>query len=73
MSSNSIASNRWMSEKMDGFDLSPNSNSDNEEEGVHVLAVDDSLVDRKVIERLLKISSCKGKACLSLRGVIKYY
>ncbi|RDX58542.1 Two-component response regulator ARR5, partial [Mucuna pruriens] len=26
---------------------------------LHVLAVDDSLVDRKVIERLLKISSCK--------------
>lgn len=32
--------------------------SDSEE--VHVLAVDDSLVDRKVIERLLKISACKG-------------
>lgn len=29
---------------------------------IHVLAVDDSLVDRKVIERLLKISSCKGEA-----------
>lgn len=28
---------------------------------LHVLAVDDSHVDRKVIERLLKISSCKGK------------
>lgn len=28
---------------------------------VHVLAVDDSLVDRKVIERLLRITSCKGK------------
>lgn len=28
---------------------------------IHVLAVDDSLVDRKVIERLLKISSCKGE------------
>jgi hypothetical protein len=27
---------------------------------LHVLAVDDNLVDRKVIERLLKISSCKG-------------
>ena len=27
---------------------------------LHVLAVDDSLVDRKVIERLLKNSSCKG-------------
>lgn len=40
---------------MDSFDLSP---SDSEE--VHVLAVDDSFVDRKVIERLLTISSCKG-------------
>nr|XP_043631056.1 two-component response regulator ARR17 isoform X2 [Erigeron canadensis] len=30
-----------------------------EEEEVHVLAVDDSVVDRKVIERLLKITSCK--------------
>ena len=29
-------------------------------EELHVLAVDDSFVDRKVIERLLKISSCKG-------------
>ncbi|KAJ0678425.1 putative response regulator and transcription factor RR-A-type family [Helianthus annuus] len=29
------------------------------ETDVHVLAVDDSLVDRKVIERLLKITSCK--------------
>lgn len=27
---------------------------------LHVLAVDDSHVDRKVIERLLKISACKG-------------
>lgn len=27
---------------------------------LHVLAVDDSIVDRKVIERLLRISSCKG-------------
>ncbi|KAG8379075.1 hypothetical protein BUALT_Bualt07G0050500 [Buddleja alternifolia] len=43
----------------------------------HVLAVDDSLVDRKVIERLLKISSCKVTAvesgsralqCLGLDG-----
>lgn len=32
---------------------------------LHVLAVDDSLVDRKVIERLLKISSCKGLIFLS--------
>lgn len=27
---------------------------------LHVLAVDDSIVDRKVIERLLRISACKG-------------
>ena len=27
---------------------------------LHVLAVDDSFVDRKVIERLLRISACKG-------------
>lgn len=30
---------------------------------LHVLAVDDSHVDRKVIEKLLKISSCQGKYC----------
>ena len=36
---------------------------------LHVLAVDDSLVDRKVIERLLKISSCKG---IDYRGSYKY-
>lgn len=28
---------------------------------LHVLAVDDSIVDRKFIERLLRVSSCKGK------------
>ncbi|MED6124006.1 arsenicals resistance [Stylosanthes scabra] len=44
-------------------------------EEVHVLAVDDSLVDRKVIERLLKISSCKvtvvdsGISALQLLGL----
>ncbi|OIV94536.1 hypothetical protein TanjilG_25598 [Lupinus angustifolius] len=40
------------------FDLSPMEGS----EDVHVLAVDDSLIDRKFIERLLKISSCKVTA-----------
>ncbi|KAI4328315.1 hypothetical protein L6164_020678 [Bauhinia variegata] len=44
------------SEKADSFDLSPP-----ESDEVHVLAVDDSLVDRKVIERLLKISACNCK------------
>ncbi|KAJ6903976.1 two-component response regulator ARR5-like [Populus alba x Populus x berolinensis] len=71
MGSNSIVSNRWMSEKMNCLDLSPNSNSDNEEEEVHVLAVDDSLIDRKVIERLLKISSCKVTAVDSGWGALK--
>lgn len=47
---------RWKrSEKVDSFELSPS-----DPENIHVLAVDDSLVDRLVIERLLKISSCKG-------------
>lgn len=31
---------------------------------LHVLAVDDSHVDRKVIERLLRISSCRGTRIL---------
>lgn len=44
-----------MSENIEGFALSPNKS-----EEVHVLAVDDSLVDRKVIERLLKVLACKG-------------
>ncbi|CAK7332753.1 unnamed protein product [Dovyalis caffra] len=76
MGSNSIVSNRWMSEKMDCFDLSHHSNSDDEDEEVHVLAVDDSVVDRKVIERLLKISSCKvtavdsGWRALKLLGLL---
>ena len=41
---------------------------------LHVLAVDDSIVDRKVIERLLRISACKGTNsfsffCFSLFGL----
>ena len=43
-----LSRHRW-SEKADNFG-----------HDVHVLAVDDSLIDRKVIERLLKITSCKG-------------
>lgn len=30
------------------------------EDQPHVLAVDDNVVDRKLIEKLLKTSSCKG-------------
>ncbi|XP_047962876.1 two-component response regulator ARR5-like [Salvia hispanica] len=39
---------------------------------VHVLAVDDSLVDRKVIERLLKITSCKVTAVDSGRRALQF-
>lgn len=55
MARNGTISWRRRSEKIDGFEFTP---VDSEE--VHVLAVDDSLVDRKVIERLLRITSCKG-------------
>ncbi|KAL8140763.1 hypothetical protein V2J09_006784 [Rumex salicifolius] len=43
-----------------------------ENQELHVLAVDDSLVDRKVIERLLKISSCKVTAVESAKGALQY-
>ena len=47
---------RWSSESVQELgELLPSESHD-----VHVLAVDDSLIDRKVIERLLKITSCKG-------------
>lgn len=39
---------------------------------VHVLAVDDSLVDRIVIERLLKITSCKVTTVDSGMRALKY-
>jgi len=41
-------------------------------EELHVLAVDDSLVDRKVIERLLKISSCRVTAVESAGRALQY-
>lgn len=31
----------------------------------HVLAVDDNLIDRKLVEKLLRNSSCKGKPAIS--------
>lgn len=52
---NGVVSNRrWKSES--AIDLG---SLDSQAEA-HVLAVDDSLIDRKVIERLLKTTSCKG-------------
>ncbi|KAI3816832.1 hypothetical protein L1987_16537 [Smallanthus sonchifolius] len=50
----------WRSSETDGFG------------DVHVLAVDDSLVDRKVIERLLKITSCKVTAVDSGWRALQY-
>ncbi|KAK3035790.1 hypothetical protein RJ639_034606 [Escallonia herrerae] len=41
-------------------------------EELHVLAVDDSNVDRKVIERLLRISSCKVTAVESGSRALQY-
>ncbi|KAI6686511.1 hypothetical protein NL676_032424 [Syzygium grande] len=58
MARNGVVSwRRRSTDQLDGSDPSPCGS-----EEVHVLAVDDSLVDRKVIERLLKISSCKVTA-----------
>nr|AAK14395.1 response regulator protein [Dianthus caryophyllus] len=48
-----VSTRRWKSDTC--IDLGP---SDVRSEA-HVLAVDDSLIDRKVIERLLKTTSCK--------------
>ncbi|KAL0385631.1 UNVERIFIED_CONTAM: Two-component response regulator ARR3 [Sesamum radiatum] len=58
MAKNGVFSRLRRLEKGEGVDdFSAYSDAHHE---VHVLAVDDSLVDRKVIERLLKITSCKG-------------
>ncbi|KAJ4830939.1 pump-driving ATPase [Turnera subulata] len=69
MATNGVLPRLWRSEKMDGLDFS--SSPDNGEE-VHVLAVDDSLIDRKVIERLLRISSCKVTAVDSGRRALQF-
>ncbi|KAJ0104744.1 hypothetical protein Patl1_17951 [Pistacia atlantica] len=42
------------------------------DEELHVLAVDDSYVDRKVIERLLKVSACKVTAVESGIRALQY-
>nr|GMD13403.1 two-component response regulator ARR5 [Ipomoea batatas] len=56
MARNGVFSRWRMAEGPAGLSL-PSESHD-----VHVLAVDDSLVDRKVIEKLLKITSCKVTA-----------
>uniref|UniRef100_A0A1J3DMU0 Two-component response regulator ARR15 n=1 Tax=Noccaea caerulescens TaxID=107243 RepID=A0A1J3DMU0_NOCCA len=50
-------------------DLSSSSSSSPE---LHVLAVDDSFVDRKVIERLLRISACKVTTVESGTRALQY-
>ncbi|XP_051122040.1 two-component response regulator ARR5-like [Andrographis paniculata] len=61
-------------ERSGGFDDSSSSSSSSSL--VHVLAVDDSLVDRTVIERLLKTTSCRvtavesGMRALQFLGLI---
>lgn len=53
-----VPSRRWKSKSESEIDFCP---SESQSEA-HVLAVDDSLIDRKVIERLLRTSSCKVTA-----------
>ncbi|ESW25676.1 hypothetical protein PHAVU_003G056000 [Phaseolus vulgaris] len=71
MDSNTLVSWPRMSENIEAFGLSPKKS-----EQVHVLAVDDSLVDRKVIERLLKVLAYKvtavdsGLRALQLLGLL---
>ncbi|KAH0874699.1 hypothetical protein HID58_072061 [Brassica napus] len=52
-------------------DLSSSSSSSSSQE-LHVLAVDDSFVDRKVIERLLRISACKVTTVESGTRALQY-
>ncbi|CAN8317695.1 unnamed protein product [Cochlearia groenlandica] len=42
------------------------------EEEIHVLAVDDNLIDRKLVERLLKISSCKVTTAENAISALEY-
>lgn len=67
MARNGMFSRRRRVEELD--ELLPLTEANNE---VHVLAVDDSLVDRIVIERLLKITSCKVTTVDSGMRALKY-
>ncbi|CDP00229.1 unnamed protein product [Coffea canephora] len=70
MARNGVFSRRRRPERMEeAGDLSATSLGSHE---VHVLAVDDSLVDRKVIEKLLKTTSCKVTAVDSGRRALQF-
>ncbi|XP_040986998.1 two-component response regulator ARR15 [Juglans microcarpa x Juglans regia] len=58
---------RNLPENVEVFDDSPSGSLE-----LHVLAVDDSVVDRMVIERLLKISSCKVTTVESGTRALQY-
>ncbi|GMH01665.1 hypothetical protein Nepgr_003504 [Nepenthes gracilis] len=65
---NGVVMRRRRQEGYDGFDLSQRDRA----QQAHVLAVDDSLVDRKVIERLLTISCFKVTAVDSGRRALQF-
>nr|ACU13846.1 unknown [Glycine max] len=71
MDSNSVVSWPRLPENIDGFGI-----KQKQSEEVHVLAVDDSIVDRKVIEHSLKVLACKvtavdsGLRALQLLGLL---
>ncbi|KAL7133000.1 hypothetical protein ABFS83_12G111600 [Erythranthe nasuta] len=72
MSKNGVFSRLRRLEKVEGVDEFEFSNPSCDSDEVHVLAVDDSLVDRKVIEKLLKITSCKVTAVDSGRRALQF-
>lgn len=70
MARNGMFSRRRRAEKVEEYDeFLPLTEATHE---VHVLAVDDNLVDRIVIERLLKITSCKVTTVDSGMRALKY-
>lgn len=56
----------WFMQVMESNVVVSSTRMPEDSEEVHVLAVDDSLVDRKVIERLLKVLACKGQ-CFQIK------
>ncbi|XP_022151044.1 two-component response regulator ARR5-like [Momordica charantia] len=62
-----VFSRRRRPDQIDALDRIPTSDSE-----VHVLAVDDSLVDRKVIERLLRLTACRVTAVDSGIRALQY-
>lgn len=56
----STHSSVWLCVVMDACGVASSSSSSSNPKPPHVLAVDDSIVDRKIVENLLKNSACKG-------------